>query len=127
MIDIKKFMAKPVITITKDKNIETAAKLMVKKDVSCLIIVSKTKKPLGIITERDLIKKHLAEGRNHQETKVADIMTKKLFTSSPKTTIINISKLMHKCNVKRIPIVEKNKLIGIITATDIAHLMAGEK
>ncbi len=127
MIDIKRFMAKPVVTITKDKNIETAAKLMVKKDISCLVVVTPSKKPIGIITERDLIAKHLAEGRNHKETKVGEIMTKRILTSSPKRTIIGISRIMHQYGIKRVPIVEGGKLIGIITATDIAHLMAGEK
>ena len=127
MIDIRKFMAKPVITIKKTDSLEAAAKLMVKQDVSCVVVVTPSGKPIGIITERDLIEKHLAEGKDYKENKIVDIMTKNIITAPPTTTIINISKIMHLYNIKRVPIVEKGKAIGMITATDLALLMAGEK
>ena len=115
MIKIKNIMSSNVITVSKESSIMEAAKIMTAKSVSSLVVVVVEKNmPIAMITEGDIIKGILLK-----KTKVKDIMSKKFVTVSPKTRFFAISKTSREKNIKRFPVVENEKLIGLITETDI--------
>ena len=113
MIRIKSIMTKDVVTISQDARITDAAKIMTSKSVSSLVVVEKNK-PVAIVSEKDIIK-----GVMLKKTKVKDIMDKVFEVISPLTKFSEISRTVRERKIKRFPVVENEKLIGLITETDI--------
>ena len=126
IIEIKKWMKRKIITANKDESVVKASKIMSKNNVGSLVVVDK-KKPIGIITETDILKRVVAKNLNLLKTKVKDVMTKKLITVPSNYTFMKISRKMGKNKIKHIVIKEKGKMVGIITSTDIIKLMSGYK
>lgn len=116
MIKAKIIMTENIITINENASITEAAKLMVNKHVSSLL-VAKNNMPTAIIVKNDLIKGLL--NKNPSRIKVKDIMSKNFLVISPKTSYPYLLKKLRKEHIKRFPVVENNKLVGIITETDI--------
>jgi len=119
-IQVKEIMTKPAIRIDYKKTVQQAAKEMVKYRVGSIIIV-KGKSPIGIITETDLNKKIVAPAEDPRKFKVTDIMSSPIVFSDPDENIITAVEKMEKHKVKRLPVVSKGKIMGIITNTDIAR------
>lgn len=92
-IEIQDVMVNKVITIKKQTTIENAVKLMNKHEIGCLV-VEEEGKPIGIITERDLLKRVLATSKETRKMKVGQIMTNELISISPKTEIEEAARLM---------------------------------
>ena len=113
MIKIRSIMTKDVITITPNSSIIDAAKLMTSKSVSSLVVVEKDK-PIAVISENDIIK-----GIISKKMKAKDVMSKDFIIISPLTKFSEISKTLREKKIKRFPVVENEKLIGLITETDI--------
>ena len=117
-IPVRDIMTRPVITADADLDILGAAKKMGSANVGCLIIVSGDK-PTGILTERDLVKKVVALGIDPRTLKVADIMSSPVVTIEPDASLREAAALMLRSGVKRLPVIFKGKLVGIITDTDL--------
>jgi CBS domain-containing protein len=115
---VQDIMCKPVITVDVDCSLLDAAKLMRKKDIGSLIVVENDK-PQGIITESDFVKITI-KGVDVKSTKVKDVMSKPLITCGPKMALLDLVTLMQRKRVRHIPVVEKGKLVGIITSLDLA-------
>ena len=79
-------------------------------------------KPLGIITESDIIKKVVAENLKASDVYVEEIMSSPIIVIDPYSALEEAMKIMGKCNIRRLPVVEKGKLIGIITHKDISRI-----
>jgi CBS domain-containing protein len=120
VLTVEDIMIQKVITIKDDATVKEAAEIMNKHEIGC-VVVMKRNKPVGIITERDMLKRVLAESRNPEKTLVREIMTSPLITISPKTSLEEATKLMFKRNVKKLPVVQGGKLTGLITLTDLAR------
>jgi len=115
-------MTKNMVMIDHDKTALEAAKIMTEKGISSLFVV-KDNHPVGIVTERDFIKKICAKGLPVGEVKISDIMSKILTTADPDTPIEVAVQRMVNHEIRRLPIMEGGKLVGIITVTDLAkHL-----
>ncbi|HII17356.1 TPA: CBS domain-containing protein [Candidatus Woesearchaeota archaeon] len=117
MIPIKEFMVHDVRTIKEDDTVEMAAKEMITKSISCLVVV-RGKQPCGIITETDILKKVLLSGKNPKKTQVKAAQSK-LETISPQKDFFDVVAMMQKTGAKRVAVVESEKLFGIVTQTDI--------
>ena len=115
MIKIKSIMTKEVVTIAQSSSIMEAAKLMVSRSVSSLVVLEKSK-PIAIISESDIIK-----GIVSKKTSVKDVMDKNFTIISPLTKFSEISKTLREEKIKRFPVVDNEKLIGLITETDITQ------
>ncbi|MCH8329014.1 MAG: CBS domain-containing protein [Nanoarchaeota archaeon] len=115
MIKAKTIMTENVITINENSTITEAAKLMVNKHVTSLL-VTKNNMPTAIVTENDLIRGSL---NNPKKVRIKNIMSKNFLIIGPNATYPYILKKLRKEQIKRFPVVENNKLIGIITETDI--------
>jgi CBS domain-containing protein len=117
-IPVRDVMTRPVITADADIDVLTAAKRMALANVGCLIVVS-GEKPIGILTERDLVKKVVAKAADPQAVKVGDVMSSPLVTISPDASLRDAASLMLKSGVKRLPVTSNERLVGIITDTDL--------
>ena len=111
----KPLTCKPLITIKR------VAEMMREKRVGSSIVVSEGK-PIGIITESDILKKVVAEGRDSRKVKVQEVMTTPLVNVDPYVTIEQAMKIMNKHNIRRLPVIEKGRLQGIITEKDIFRM-----
>ena len=115
-------MIKKVVTITPESTVKQAADKMKKQGVSSLIVTRK-KSVLGIITHHDLTVSISEETINQ---KVKDIMTEDVIFITPYECIIESINIMRGKRIKTIPVVDKNKLVGVITQTGIVEYIASE-
>jgi CBS domain-containing protein len=115
-------MTKEIIMIDGSDTALEAAKLMAEKGISSLFVV-KDGVPVGIVTERDFIKKICAKDIPIAKIMISEIMSKILTTADPETPIEVAVQRMVNHRIRRLPIMEGGKIVGIITVTDLAkHL-----
>ena len=117
---VEDVMVKDVIKINEDVTIKEAAGLMNKYEIGCLIAVKKGKVS-GILTERDLLKRVIAESKDASKLRVRDVMTSPLIVAEPKMDLGEAVKLMFERKIKKLPVVEDKRLIGLVSLTDIAR------
>ena len=114
-------------TITPETSIYHALELMVEKNVSALLVME-NEKLAGIFTERDYARKVALKGKSSKETQIGEIMTRDLITVSPNSTIDECMKLMTGKFIRHLPVVENNKLVGIISIGDVVrHIIKEQK
>ncbi len=113
-------MVKEVITIDERVTVKEAAEVMNKFEIGCLIAVRK-RKAVGIVTERDLLKRVIAEARNTTRTTVKDIMSSPLVVVEPGKDLEETIRLMFQMKIKKLPVVDGKRLVGLISLTDIAR------
>lgn len=113
-------MVKEVITIDENATVKEAAEIMNKFEIGCLIAIRKGK-AMGIITERDLLKRVIAEAKDATNTKVKDIMSSPLVVVEPNMDLDEAVKLMFQMKIKKLPVVDGKRLVGLVTLTDIAR------
>ena len=119
MPTVKDFMTKNVITIDAGKTVIEAADLMSQNNVGDLVVMDKNT-PVGIVTERDLVRRVLAE-RKSLNIKVSEVMTTPLRVIDPEAPLKEAARRMVNKGIRRLPVIKDNKLVGIITATDFAR------
>jgi CBS domain-containing protein len=119
-MNIGKLMIRNVVTVQRDASVHEAVQLINKHKIGCLIIVNNGQ-IAGIITERDLLERVLEQCKNPKQTKVSEIMTRNVITGTPAMDTVEATRLMFKLKVKKLPITEGNRLVGIVTLTDIAR------
>ena len=122
MGQIRDIMEKNVITIENDKNAQDAAKIIAEKDISFLVIMNDDL-PEGVLSESDFVRKIAAEDRKSSDVPISEIMSYKFRSVGPSTTIEDAVQKMLNNNIRRLLILEDDKLVGVITQTDLAsHL-----
>ncbi|UCH37375.1 MAG: CBS domain-containing protein [Candidatus Bathyarchaeota archaeon] len=117
---VKGYMESEVHTIVSTETVTAAAKVMAEKPGGYLLVL-KEGKPIGIVTERDLVNKVLAEEVDPSTIKVSQIMATPLVTIDPDEDLLKASELMREHTVKKLPVVRNGIVYGIITAEDIAN------
>lgn len=110
-------MSSPVITIESKENVGSAAKIMVQHDIGSVVVVE-GKRPIGIMTERD-ITKEVVKGNGLLKVPVKNIMTKKLVTAKPEMSLQEAFELMLRNKIRRLPVLENDNLVGIVTEKDL--------
>jgi CBS domain-containing protein len=125
---VEDVMATKVVTIDSEATVKTAASLMARRKCSCLVVV-RGSAALGIVTERDLVRKVLAAGINPSKVLISDVMSAPLITTRPKATVIEATQKMSEYLIRRLVVVDESSgaLVGLITANDVAKLLAKEK
>jgi len=121
ILKVEDVMVEGVVTIDADATVMEAVKLMNENEIGCLIVMRRGR-AVGIITERDLLKRVIAKSKNPRKIKVREIMTKPLIAGQPNMDLEEATRLMFKMKIKKLPVVESHgKLLGLITLTDVAR------
>ena len=125
-LKVEDVMVTDVITISYRASVKRAAQVMNKHEIGCLIVV-KGRKAVGIVTERDMLKRVVARAADPKKTRVEEIMSQPLIVVEPDMELEDAVKLMFEMKIKKLPVVDKGKLVGIVSITDIAkfhpHIM----
>ena len=122
MGQIRDIMEKNVITIENDKTAQEAAKIIAEKDISFLVVINDGI-PQGVLSESDFVRKVAAEDKKSSGIKVSDIMSYKFRSVDPTTTIEDAVQKMLNKNIRRLLVTDNEKLVGVITQTDLASYL----
>jgi len=122
MGQIRDIMEKNVITIEKNKTAQDAARIIAEKDISFLVVMNNGL-PEGVLSESDFVRKIAVEGRKSSDVIISDIMSYKFRSVAPTTTIEDAIQKMLNNNIRRLLIIENDKLVGVITQTDLASYL----
>jgi len=120
---VKDVMSSPVVTIGEDAPANRVAELMDKHGLGCIIVTNKKGKPLGIITERDLVGRVLAKNAKPDSIKAKKVMTSPLITIEPDETINEAARRMNRLNIRRLGVIYKGQLIGVLSSKDVLAVM----
>lgn len=115
---VKVVMVKHIITCGPETTLQNAAKLMKKKNLSCLIVIE-NKIPIGIVTERDIMFKAVANNLDSSKIFIKKIMTSPIKTINPEENLYYANSILLKNGIKRLPVIKDNKLVGILTQKDL--------
>ena len=117
---VKNYMRKDISTISTEASATEASKTMSASKVGYLITLEKGR-PAGIVTERDLVLKVMAEERDPKRAKVSECMSSPLVTIDPDSHIEEAVEMMKKHGFRRLPVVKNNIIYGIFTARDLVE------
>ena len=120
-IPVSEVMSFPVITATKDATVYDIANIMKEKNIGAVVIVEGNE-PVGIVTERDIVKRVVSKNLKPKDVLAEEVMSKKIVTISQNASITEAAKIMATHGVKRLPVVENGELVGIITQSDIVKV-----
>lgn len=119
---VRDIMIKELLTISENETALKAAQVMTEKGVSSLIVLADDQ-PIGIVTERDFIKKICLKELKLSSIRVGDMMSRIRTSASPDTPIDVAVQRMVNNRIRRLPIFENGKVVGIITVTDLAKYL----
>ncbi|MCP8311576.1 MAG: CBS domain-containing protein [Candidatus Methylarchaceae archaeon HK02M1] len=120
---MREAMIKKVVTIDSEESVAEACKIMGDKRIGSLIVTIQDK-PLGIFTERDLLSKIISKGLKLEEIKIRDYMSTPLTVINPDFDLKEAARIMEQLKIRRLPVIEDEKLVGILTSADITRAMA---
>ena len=121
-IRVKDIMTKGVLSVDSKMNVNEAAKMMEDEDVGAIIVVENNT-PIGIITDRDFAVKIVAHAYPIT-TSVKKIMSSPLIGVNPEESVWTVADLMYTRKVRKIPVIDEDKVVGIVTATDLVNQFA---
>ncbi|MFH0860130.1 MAG: CBS domain-containing protein [Candidatus Altiarchaeota archaeon] len=126
MTTAKDIMHHPVVFIEGNKSVSEAAKLMAEKAIGCLIVTGERGvflpvKELGMVTERDVLKRVVAKSIPPDKTTVSQITSKPLIAVEAETNVEDVSEIFEKRDIRRIAVTEGEMVVGIVTVRDVAN------
>lgn len=121
-ICVKDIMTKNVISVDASVTVSQAAKMMEDTNIGA-IIVTENNTPVGIITERDFAVKIVAHAYQNT-TRVKQVMSHPLYSISPNESVWMVADFMATHGIRKLPVIDNDKLVGIVTATDIVYKFA---
>ena len=121
-MSVKDYMSRVILSADKNLSVFEAANLMVEKKIPYVIVLDGGK-PVGIVTEEDLISKVLAADRDPKTTKLSDIMTTPLLTIDPDATLSEAAAIMSEKRVRKLPVVRDGIIYGVLTTQDVANYL----
>lgn len=122
MGQVRDIMNKHVITISKEKTCLDAASLLQEKDISFLV-VTEGQNPVGLVSEADFVRKLVVKNKVPSDVPISEIMSHKFRWVEPTTLIEDAVQKMLNNNIRRLLILENEKLVGVITQTDLASYL----
>ena len=120
---VKEIMTKDPACCTPDTSLQDVAKMMVDNDCGCIPVVESdaNKKPIGMITDRDITIRTVAEGRNPLDLTAADAMSNDAVTVAPETSVEDCCNMMEEKQIRRVAVVDENgACCGMVAQADIA-------
>ena len=122
MAKVRDIMQKNVITIENLKKAHDAAIILKEREISFLVVV-KEGKPIGIVSERDIVRKIVADNNDAQTTQLETIMSKNFKWVEPNASIESAVQKMLNNNIRRLVVLENENLAGVITQTDLTEFL----
>ncbi len=122
MAKVRDIMQKNVITIENTKKAQDAAVILKEKEISFLVVVNEGK-PVGIVSERDIVRKIVADNNESQTTPLETIMSKKFKWVEPNASIESAVQKMLNNNIRRLVVLDNDDLAGVITQTDLTEFL----
>ena len=118
---VKKLIKRSCITINENSLIKDLVNILNKNKVGCIVVTSfESDYPVGIVSERDLVRNY-DKIINDNEFKVRDVMTKNIIFCNKNTSSQELMELMNQNKIRHIPIIEKKKLLGIVSIGDVVN------
>ncbi len=120
---VRDVMSSPVVTMDEDESSNKAAVAMKENDLGAVIVTNKAGKSIGIITERDLVLRVIAQNLKPDTIKAKEIMTTPLVTIEPEASISDAARRMNRLDIRRLVVIYKGSLAGIISSKDVLGVM----
>jgi CBS domain-containing protein len=120
---VRDIMSSPVVTINEDETINKAASNMDMHDLGAVIVQNKSGKSIGIITERDIVIRVVAKNLKPDTVRAKEIMTTPLVTIEPEANISDAARRMNRLDIRRLGVIYKGNLVGIISSKDVLGVM----
>ena len=117
---VKELMSWPVIQIAPTETVAVAARTLTHYNIGAVPVCASDGKLCGMVTDRDMVTRCLAAGKDPEKTKVADVMTGTVITARPDMKAAEAADIMGAKQVRRLPVVENGKLCGIVSLGDLA-------
>lgn len=117
---VKEIMTKNVVTIDASASVFDACMMYKEEKVGCLVVID-NETCVGIVTERDLIERSICQHQNPEKTKVSEIMSKNIKIVYALDTVEKALETMKQYKIKKLPVISSEKVVGIITITDVAE------
>ena len=123
-METRAMMSIPVITVEKEASVYEAAKIMQKHNIGSLPVCDE-QGIRGMLTDRDVIVRGVAAGKNLNDTKVTEIMSTNVFSVSPTQNVKEAARIMAKEQIRRLPVVSGSEVVGYVALGDLACVSAG--
>ena len=120
---VRDVMSSPVVTMNEDESSNKVAVAMDRGDLGAIIVTNETGKSIGIITERDLVIRVLSKNLKPDSVKAKEIMTTPLVMIEPEATITEAARRMNRLDIRRLGVIYKGNLVGIISSKDVLGVM----
>jgi CBS domain-containing protein len=120
---VRDVMSSPVVTMNEDECSNKVAIAMDRGDLGAIIVTNEEGKSIGIITERDLVIRVLSKNLKPDSVKAKEIMTTPLVTIEPEATITEAARRMNRLDIRRLGVIYKGNLVGIISSKDVLGVM----
>ena len=114
-------------TISKEQSVRQALILMSEKNIGAIIIVDNNDFPIGIFSERDYARKIILKGKSSKDTLLDEVMTKELITVTRDYKIDQCMEIMNEKRIRHLPVLENQKIVGIISIGDVLKIMIKEQ
>ena len=124
--EILKIKGKEIWSISLHATVFEALQILADKDVGALLVVDEGKL-VGIFSERDYARKVILKGKSSKETSVGELMTKEVLYVNPTDTIENCMALMTAKRVRHLPVLENDRLLGIVTIGDVVNQIISQQ
>jgi signal-transduction protein with cAMP-binding, CBS, and nucleotidyltransferase domain len=120
---VREAMSSPVISVSEGTDIAELAKVMKDHNVGAVIVTNKEEQPVGIVTERDIVTRVVAQGRDHDDVVAKSVMSSPLHVVAPDMSLMEAMRLMDKLNIRRLGVMYKNQLVGVVSDRNIIRLV----
>ena len=117
---VKEVMSSKIISVTPEESTSVAARLLSRHNIGALPVCGYDGSLKGLVTDRDIVTRCLAAGRDPAKTQVSQVMTARVVTARPDMEVSLASHLMGREQVRRLPIVENGRLCGMVSLGDLA-------
>ena len=114
-------MTDGVISIAADEPLTAAARLLKSKNIGALPVCNESGQLCGMLTDRDIVTRCVAEGGDPTKLKVEEIMSRGIITAGPFEEVEQAVRLMSEDQVRRIPVVDSGRLVGMVSLCDMAR------
>jgi CBS domain-containing protein len=120
-------MNKKPVTVRPIETVAAAAKRMRDEGVGCVVVTGATRKPVGILTDRDIVLGVVAEGRLPEATRVEEVMCRHVITGRASDTLMEAAMKMAEASIRRLPILDgQGRMVGLVSVDDMLVILITE-